>query len=87
MLAWTDTCVTRSVPGGPAPLPPGANLTGVVVLAGPDDPDPFEYDSRFECTHWPCDLLWAQATQLMPWSGSPVTTAGQTRSRLLIACS
>lgn len=35
MLAWTDTCVTRSVPGGPAPLPPGANPTGVVVLAEP----------------------------------------------------
>lgn len=28
ILAWTDTCVTRSVPGGPAPLPPGANPYG-----------------------------------------------------------
>jgi hypothetical protein len=58
ILAWTDTCVTQSVPGGPAPLPPGANPTGVVVLADPDDPDLFEYDSRFESSHWPCDLLW-----------------------------
>src|SRR5208283_5207938 len=32
--------------------------TCVVVLADPDNPDVFEYDSRFESTHWPCDLLW-----------------------------
>jgi hypothetical protein len=58
LLAWTDTCVTRSVTGSLAPLPLGANPTCVIVLADPDDPDLFEYDSRFESTHWPCDLLW-----------------------------
>jgi hypothetical protein len=58
LLAWTNTCVTRSVTGSLAPLPPGANPTCVIVLADPDDPDLFEYDSRFESTHWPCDLLW-----------------------------
>ena len=58
VLAWTDTCVTRSVTGSLVPLPEGANPMCVVVLAEPDDPDLFEYDSRFESTHWPCDLLW-----------------------------
>jgi len=58
LLAWTDTCVTRSVTSNLMPLPEGANPTCVIVLADPDDPDLFEYDSRFESTHRPCDLLW-----------------------------
>jgi hypothetical protein len=58
LLAWTDTCVTRSVTGSLAPLPEGANLTCVVVQADPNDPDLFEYDSLFESTHHQCDLLW-----------------------------
>jgi hypothetical protein len=58
LLAWTDTCVTRSVTGSLAPWPPDASPTCVIVLADPDDPDLFEYDSRFESTHRPCDLLW-----------------------------
>ena len=41
-----------------ATLPPGKNPTCVVVLADPDDPDLFDYDSRFESTHRPCDLPW-----------------------------
>jgi hypothetical protein len=52
LLAWTDTSVAL------AHLPPGENPAGVVVLVDPDDPDLFDYDSRFESTHWPCDLLW-----------------------------
>ena len=35
MLVWTDTCVTRSVPGGPGPAAPGREPHGVVVLAEP----------------------------------------------------
>ena len=54
LLAWTDTFVTL------AHLPSGENPTGVIVLAHPDDPDLFDYDSRFESTHWPCDLLSGQ---------------------------
>lgn len=29
----------------------------------PDDPDLFDYDSRFESTHRPCDLLWGPGGQ------------------------
>jgi len=58
LLSWTETCVTRSVTGSLVPLPEGANPTCVIVLADPDDPDLFEYDSRFESTHRPCDMLW-----------------------------
>jgi plasmid stabilization system protein ParE len=87
LLAWTDTCVTRSVTGSIAPLPERANLTCVLVLADPDDPDLFEYDSRFESTHRPCDLLWGPATQPMRRSGSPITIPSPTRSKLSTACS
>ena len=63
LLAWTDTCVTL------AHLPPGENPTGVIVLADPDDPDLFDYDSRFESTHRPCDLLWGPGdpTDALQW--------------------
>lgn len=57
LLAWTDTCVSL------APLSPGENPTCVIVLADPDDPDLFEYDSRFESTHRPCELLWGPGGQ------------------------
>jgi hypothetical protein len=57
LLAWTDTCVSLAM------LPPGENSTCVVVLADPDDPDLFDYDSRFESTHRPCELLWGPAGQ------------------------
>jgi hypothetical protein len=57
LLAWTDTCVTLGT------LPPRENPTCVVVLADPDDPDLFDYDSRFESTHRPCDLLWGPGGQ------------------------
>ena len=68
LLSWTDTEVTRAVVdrpvaagtvhGSPARPARGGNPDCVVVLADPDDPDLFDYDSRFESTSSPCDLLW-----------------------------
>jgi hypothetical protein len=77
----------RSLTGSFAPLPPGAKPTSVVVLAAPGDPDLFDYDSRFESTHRPCDLLWGPGDPAMPCRGSPITTPRQTRSRPSTACS
>jgi hypothetical protein len=57
LLSWTDTEVTQSLPGGSGHLATGEDLRCVVVLADPDDPDLFDYDSRFESTTRPCDLL------------------------------
>jgi hypothetical protein len=58
LLSWTDTEVTRSVSGRYGQVASGENLACVVVLADPDDPDLFDYDSRFESTSRPSDLLW-----------------------------
>lgn len=68
LLSWTDTEVTRAVVdrpvaagtvhGSTARPARGGNPECVVVLADPDDPDLFDYDSRFERTSSPCDLLW-----------------------------
>ena len=68
LLSWTDTEVTRAmvdrpvaagtVHGSSARPARGGNPECVVVLADPDDPDLFDYDSRFESTSSPCDLLW-----------------------------
>ena len=63
LLSWTDTEVTRSVvtppvPGSRARPARGGNRECVIVLADPEDPDLFDYDSRFESTSSPCDLLW-----------------------------
>ena len=57
LLSWTDTEVTRSVPGGSMRTARGGNPVCVVVLVDPDDPDLFDYDSRFESINSPCDLL------------------------------
>ena len=58
LLSWTDTEVTRSVPGGSVRPARGGSPACVVLLVDPDDPDLFDYDSRFESTNSPCDLLW-----------------------------
>jgi hypothetical protein len=73
--------VIRSLTSSFAPFPPAAKPTSVVVLAASGDPDLFDYDSRFESTHRPCDLLWDPGDPAMPCSGSPITTPRQTRSR------
>jgi hypothetical protein len=58
LLSWTDTEVTRSVSGSFDQLVRGGNPECVIILADPDDLDLFDYDSLFESTNSPCDLLW-----------------------------
>jgi hypothetical protein len=58
LLSWTDTEVTRSVPDSSIRPARGGKPACVVVLVDPDCPDLFDYDSRFESTNSPCDLLW-----------------------------
>jgi hypothetical protein len=93
LLSWTDTeatrsVVTRSVPGNPARPARGGNPECVVVLADPDDPDLFDYDSRFESTNSPCDLLWGpgNTADALEWFAghSPEPDTAETADRLFL---
>ena len=77
----------RSLTGSFEPLPLARSPRASSSSPPPGDPDLFDYDSRFESTHRPCDLLWGPGDPAMPCSGSPVTTPRQTRSRPSTACS
>jgi len=79
--------VIRSLTGSFAPLPLARSPRASSSSPPPGDPDLFDYDSRFESTHRPCDLLWGPGDPAMPCSGSPVTIPRQTRSRPSTACS
>ena len=77
----------RSLTGSFEPLPLARSPRASSSSPPPGDPDLFDYDSRFESTHRPCDLLWGPGDPAMPCSGSPVTIPRQTRSRPSTACS
>lgn len=82
LLSWTDCEVTRSVvtgsvPGGPArPARKG------------DDPDLFDYDSRFESTSSPSELLWGpgDSADALKWLAgrSPEPDRAETVDRLFL---
>jgi hypothetical protein len=88
LLSWTDTEVTRAVPGSfPRPAR-GENPSSVILLADPDDPDLFDYDSRFESTSRPCDLLWGSGdpAEALQWLAdhNPEPDQVETTDRLFL---
>jgi hypothetical protein len=80
--------VTRSVPGSFAQVATGENPECVVILADPDDPDLFDYDSRFESASRPCDLLWGPGdpADALEWLAehNPEPDKAETTDRLFL---